>query len=228
MTAPTPFGYFDLCEAFAQPGCAICRLLDRDVSRFLDTLLYEHPTDPITQQDLRASRGLCHEHTWALPRYNSALATAVLYDAVIDELLKISAATPPDRSQRRLRGGADNTLAAALEPEQPCPACRARERAEAIYVDVLGTHVSEPQLKAAFQQSAGLCLPHFQAVLRATTDANNARLIADVQRAQWRSLKQELELFMHKMDAHYHQEIGAEGTSWLLALARVAGEKENG
>ncbi len=79
-------------EAFAQPGCAICRLLERDVSRFLDTLLYEHPTDPITQNDLRASRGLCHQHTWTLPRYNSALATAVLYDAVIDELLRISAA----------------------------------------------------------------------------------------------------------------------------------------
>ncbi len=215
-------------EAFAQPGCAICRLLERDVSRFLDTLLYEHPTDPITQQELRASRGLCHQHAWALPRYNSALATAVLYDAVIDELLRISASTPPERSQRRLRGEADNALAAALEPEKPCPACLVRERAEAIYVEVLGTHVGEARMKTAFQQSAGLCLPHFQAALRATSDADSARLIADVQRAQWRSLKQELTLFMHKMDAHYHQAIGAEGTSWLIALARAAGEKENG
>lgn len=228
MTTPTPFGYFDLCEAFEQPGCAICRLLERDVSRFLDTLLYEHPTDPITQKELRASRGLCHHHAWALPRYNSALATAVLYDAVIDELQRISAATPPERSQRRLRGGADNALAAALEPEQPCPACLVRERAEAIYVEVLGTHVGEARMRAAFEQSAGLCLPHFQAALRATADAANVRLIADVQRDRLSSLKQDLELFLHKMDAHYHQNIGAEGTSWLHALAWAAGEKDAG
>ncbi len=103
-----------------------------------------------------------------------------------------------------------------------------RERAEAIYVDVMATHVGEERMRAVFQQSAGLCLPHFQAVLRATTDTNSARLIADVQQDRLRSLKQDLELFLHKMDAHYHQNIGAEGTSWLHALARVAGEKDAG
>ena len=226
MTTPTPFGYFDLVEACAQPGCPICRLLDRDVSRYLDTLLYEHPTDRITQRELRASLGLCHHHVWMLPRYNNALATAVLYNAVIDEMLRISAETPPDRSQRRLMSSADNALAAALEPDQPCPACRLRESSEQIYEDVLGTYIGDARLRSAFEQSAGLCLPHFRAALRAAPDTERARLIADVQRQRWISLKGELELLLHKLDAHYHQAVGAEGTSWLRALARAAGEKD--
>lgn len=232
MTTPTPFGYFDLIEAFAQPGCAICRLLERDVSRFLDTLLYEHPTDPISQNNFRASRGLCHKHTWMLPSYNSALTTAVLYNAVIDELLQISASTAPDqaqgRLQRRLMSGGDNALAAALAADRPCPACVVRDKSEAIFVEVLGQHVTETRMRAVFTKSEGLCLPHFQAALRASRDAETARLIAGVQRDQWQNLKQELEMFMHKMDAHYHQNIGEEGTSWLRALARVAGEKDRG
>ncbi len=228
MTTPTPFGYYDLVEAFAQPGCAICRLLERDVSRFLETLLYEHPVDPISQNNFRASRGLCHQHTWALPDHNSVLPTAILYNAVIDELLRISTETAPNRSQRRLIGSTDNALAAALEPDRPCPACQVRERAEAIYVEVLGKHVTDERLQAAFTQSDALCLPHFQAVLRATRNSNSARLIADVQRVQWQSLKGELELLLHKLDAHYHQPIGAESTSWLRALARVVGERDMG
>ena len=220
----TPFGYFDLLEAFPLPGCAVCRLLDQDVDRYLDRLLYEYPTDPITQQTLRASRGLCHEHGWRLRRYNNALSVAVLYDAVVDELMRISLQVPADRGRSRRRG-AGSALADALAPTQPCPACALRDDAEKRYLQILGEYVSEARFGDAFRQSDGLCLPHFRGALEGAHDAESARLLATVQSASWGKLKGELEMFMHKMDAHYHERMGAEGTSWLRALARVAGEK---
>ena len=223
MTAPTPFGYYDLLEAFAQPGCAVCRLLEKDVDRFLDNLLYEYPTDPTTQNNFRASRGLCHEHSWQLTRYNSALAVAVLYNAALDEVLDISGKTAPDKGKR----GKPSALADALEPTKPCPACVVRSDSEKRYLKVIGEYIAEERLREAFRKSDGLCLPHFRESLRVSTP-DCARTLTEIQRDIWTALKREVEEFLHKMDAHYHQEIGKEATSWLRTLARLAGEKHLG
>ena len=222
----TPFGYFDLLEAFPQPGCAVCRLLRHDVERFLDTLLYELPVDPVTQNNFRASRGLCHEHSWQLTRFNSVLAVGILYDAALDELLHLIENTSSERQSAlaRLRG-ATSALADALEAQQPCPACVARDDAEKRYLQVIGEYVGEARLGAAFRQSEGLCLPHFRGALLQMRDPENARLLTELQLGKWTALKRELEEFLHKMDAHYHAPIGAESTSWLRTLARMVGEK---
>src|SRR4051794_16371242 len=185
MTAPTPFGYFDLLEALPQPGCAVCRLLDHDVDRFLDTLLFEFPVDPVMQNQFRDSRGLCHEHSWQLPGYNNALATAILYNAVLDEMLQVSAQTPAEKPNAfaRLRGNATNSaLADALAPTKPCPACVVRSDAEKRYLQVLGETINEERMRTAFQQSDGLCLPHFRGVLLTIRDPENARLMTAIQR----------------------------------------------
>jgi hypothetical protein len=224
----TPFGYFDLLESFPQPGCAVCRLLERDVARYLDTLLYELTVDPPTQTAFRASRGLCHDHTWILPDLNNALAVGILYDAVVDELIRAVAQAQPKQLgalDRLRKGGAASGVAQALQPQKPCPACVVRDDAQRRYLQVLGEYAGDARLRSVFEQSDGLCLPHFTALLNLTTDAANARLLIDIQAQKWVALKAELVLLLHRLDAHYHAEMGSEATSWLRALARVAGEK---
>ncbi len=231
MTTHTPFGYFDLLEAFAQPGCAVCRLLAHDVDRFLDTLLYEYPVEPTMQNSFRASRGLCHEHSWQLTRYNSVLAVAILYDAALDEVLRLIDGTPAERQTglaRLVKSGTNSALADALAAQKPCPACVVREDAEKRYLQVIGAYVGEDRFGGAFRGSEGLCLAHFRGALYAARDGENARLLTTTQHAIWTSLKREVEEFLHKMDAHYHQPMGAESTSWLRTLARMAGEKRAG
>ena len=223
----TPFGYYDLLETFPQPGCAVCRLLQRDVERFLDTLLYEHPIDRITQSNFRASRGLCHEHTWQLPRYNNALAVAILYDAVLDEVMRIGTQSPERPSGLARLRGTINALANALAPQQPCPACVVRDDAGIRYLQIIGEYVGEERFGGAFRQSDGFCLPHFRGALRFAPDSESARILASVQNANWSKLKGELELFLHRMDAHYQERMGDEATSWLRTLARIAGEKRS-
>ncbi|HVU14706.1 MAG TPA: DUF6062 family protein, partial [Phototrophicaceae bacterium] len=180
----TPFGYFDLLESFVQPGCAVCRLLARDVEHYLDGLLYEFPTDPAVQDEFRASRGLCHTHTWALTRFNNALPTAILYHAALDELIKtLEHAPQPERFgglARLLNNAAPSPLADALDAKKPCPACVLHDESESIYLRVIGEYGSDERLRAAFEQSDGLCLPHLQGALRLTRDPQIARLLSDV------------------------------------------------
>lgn len=224
----TPFGFFDLLETFPKPGCALCRLLQRDVERFLDTLLYEHTVDPASQNNFRASRGLCHDHTWLLTRSNNSLAVAILYDAVLDEVMRISERTSPERQgglTRLFSNGASSALAEALEPQKPCPACEVRDGAERRYLEALGEYANDERLRSAFEASDGLCLPHFRKALPLARDGRNARLLLEIQQRKWTALKVELQEFLHKMDAHYHEAMGAEATSWLRAMARMSGEE---
>src|SRR5947207_14324480 len=115
----TPQGHFELMETFPGSGCAICRLVLRGVEHFLESLLYEHINDPDIQRRYRASRGLCNEHSWQLVRHKgNSLGIAILYGAVIDELLKIAEqaeiGAQPGLARRRGVRGTKNILATSL------------------------------------------------------------------------------------------------------------------
>ena len=56
------WAYFDLAEALTMPGCPICRLSLRHVSRFLSSISYEYVNDPGVRAELCAARGYCAGH----------------------------------------------------------------------------------------------------------------------------------------------------------------------
>jgi hypothetical protein len=55
---------YDLRAAFARPGCAICRLVDRDVRRHIFAVIYDLVMESAIWNKLRQSHGFCHDHTW--------------------------------------------------------------------------------------------------------------------------------------------------------------------
>jgi hypothetical protein len=230
----TPLAYYDLIETFAAPRCAVCNLVLRDVAHFLDSLLYEYVNERETHRTFRASRGLCNEHSWQILRYSgNSLGIAILSRAVLDELLKTLESVPttsaPSSGLARLRGNnkANGTaLADRLEPTEPCPACRAQADVEQRYIQTLCAYLADEKMEAAFRDSAGLCLPHFQALLRQSNAAAHLGLIITIQRAIWSRLKSELEEFADKSShERMHEEMGPEGDSWQRAIANIAGAK---
>jgi hypothetical protein len=116
-------------------------------------------------------------------------------------------------------------MAEAFAPQQRCPACGVRDDAEKRYLRIISEYVTEERFGEALRQSNGFCLPHFRGALRFARDPEAAQQLLTTQTAHWSKLKTELEIFMQKLDAHYHQPIGTEATSWLRALAQIAGEK---
>jgi Family of unknown function (DUF6062) len=220
-----PFGYFELFEAFSGSGCALCRLALRDVDRFLDSLLYEHVTDPELQRKYRASRGLCNEHSWQLVRHKgNSLGIAILYGAVIDDLLK-AMESAPNVGRRFPFRGTDNTVATRLRPKKPCAACQSLADSQQRWVQAFVQNVVDTGFQQAYGASSGVCLPHFCQVLSEMPNDGDLRQLLSLQRTIWTRLRAELEEFQAKNDYRRIREaMGSEGDSWLRAIGLVAGE----
>jgi len=231
----TPLAYFDLVETLPKPGCAICNLLLRDVDHFLDLLLYERVNEPYSHRSVRTSRGLCSEHGRQLITHKGgATGIAVLYQAAVDEVLKIMAQTPvqattPSGFARFLNGNGDAggvALADQLEPTEPCMACKLLIDSEDRYTHIFSENMGDDRLLDAYRASDGLCLPHFRQVLRRINNPNHLQPAIAIQTAIWERLKADLKEFIDKNDhRRMHEKMGAEGDSWQRAIRRMAGEK---
>ena len=231
----TPLAYFDLIETFATPGCAVCNLVLRDVDQFLDLLLYEYVNERDTHRTFRASRGLCNEHSWQLLRYSgSSLGIAILSRAVIDELLKTldsvpttpvpasGLARPSWRSKTRHDIARRSPRTNRTMPRLP----GARRTSEQRFLQTLSTYLADDKMAEAYRDSAGLCLAHFQALLRHPNASAHLELIITIQRAIWSRLKSDLEEFADKSShERMHEAMGPEADSWQRALATIAGQK---
>ncbi|MBN1122558.1 MAG: hypothetical protein JXJ17_15890 [Anaerolineae bacterium] len=230
----TPHSFFDLVETFPSSGCAICNLVKRDVNRYLNFVLYERVTKPDTQETFRAARGLCDQHGWQLPDYKGGvLGVAILYRACIAEVLQIIEESPasPDRGGivRRLATNTDTqatALANQLDPVEPCPACALLQEREDEYQEIMAKYIAETRMEEGFRNSDGLCLRHFQGVLRQIKDGRERELLVSIQVGHFEALKDELEQFINQHDyRHLDEEMAGERDSWLRAIARLGGEK---
>jgi hypothetical protein len=225
-----PFGFYDMLDQLAEPGCAICALVRRDVDKLLDSILHEQVTDPLTQESFRASRGLCAEHSARFCEYRHVLGIAVLVEQVVDEVLEILERTPAraGRSGSRLRTGArESTLARQLAPLRPCIVCEAQAYGERNYARALAVHLNDARMDEAFRLSDGVCLPHFVLTLNQVEDPDLAQRLADVQKGIWQRLQAELEEFMRKSDAGRSkgEMMDHEGDSWRRAMQLMGGER---
>lgn len=216
-----------MIEQLGQHGCAICRLLERDTRRLLDSIAYEFVTDPQIQGKFRASRGLCSAHGKVLLEQGNALGVAVLYKAVLHEVLGLmEEASGPRALTRRLRGkGRGDALAQALDAERMCIACEGRAEGEARFVRVFCDAAGDQALRAAFAKSDGMCLEHLRLALRGLdgTESNLTWLVT-TQRGIWERLFGDLEEFIRKNDYRFrHEPMGAEGDSWRRVVLWLSG-----
>ncbi|MFN8528293.1 MAG: DUF6062 family protein [Anaerolineae bacterium] len=225
MTSP---GYYDLLEMLPQPGCALCRLLQRDTARHLDTLLYEFVLDTKIQGKFRASRGLCNEHGHQLTRQGNVLGIAALYFAAFTDVLDVIDRNPVSSSGRGSlwkNEPSGSGLAKALEPTGVCMTCKFRDENEARYLREISDHLHEEKFFDIYRSADGLCLPHFRALLRVIPSGEQAKRVTAAQRGIWQRLQDELSEFMRKSDfTNVAETMGAEGDSWRRAVARLSGE----
>ncbi|MBN1812952.1 MAG: hypothetical protein JXA14_14045 [Anaerolineae bacterium] len=231
--------YYDVRDVLAQPGCAVCRLKNRAVERYLDGLLWESVNDPGVRRQIRQARGFCHDHAWQLVRPAASLGVAILHRdvllAMLDILQEARFQAPPLLSLQRAHQAVDTEqpsaataeLVGRLAPQAPCPACKQGAEMEAIYLDTLLQELlGEDGLLATYQESAGLCLPHLrQALARLRSEAVFQALV-DAQKAIWQRSEANLGEFIRKSDARFRDEPwGDERDAWLRAIATVAGSQ---
>jgi len=213
-----------LFQAFAQPGCPVCRLTVTSVHEYLGSLMYEYVTEPQTHMAVRAARGFCATHAWhILEQINaSALGIAILYEGLVRDLLNDMGEVRPDGGRRQVAQAAD-----ALRPQGPCPACVHRATVEDHLLRNLLDYLGQSEFAEAFHRSAGLCLPHLRLALDLKgRTAAKASLLA-IQQAIWAHLQGDLAEYVRKNDYRFTAErMGDEGTSPRRAIEQLAGAKD--
>jgi Family of unknown function (DUF6062) len=229
--------FYEVRDALALPGCALCRLRAKSVERFVDGLLWESVTDPAARRELRRARGFCPDHARAFVRPGAALGTAIITHDVISNLLQVLGEARyealPLLSLRRAQEALDPTqpaaatanLVARLAPQTTCPACKQAETMEHVYTTTLLDGLrGEDGLVAAFHASDGLCLPHLRRALALLRDHDAYGTLIDAQRSIWERLCAELSEFIRKKDYRFRNEPwGEEGNAWLRGVAALAG-----
>lgn len=230
-----PFSYYDLVEAFAQPGCAICRLLQADARRFLESVFFEYVTDRDVQGAFRASRGLCNLHGGQLRDLKVGNnGVAILYEQALHEIVTLLEDLPHLPAQERVLGRLfgmqahpqGEQIAHDLAAQEPCMCCAALDAGEKQYLAVLAEASAGEALRDAYLKSTGLCLPHFRGLLTQLDDRDQVRVFVEKQKAVWSSLIAELQLFRARIDTSGGvQPMGDEGTSWLRAIDACGGAR---
>ncbi|MCD6404220.1 MAG: hypothetical protein J7M19_00155 [Planctomycetes bacterium] len=219
----TPF--FVVLEALQESdGCALCQLEAQAVHQYLDTLLYENVTNAGVRRKLVRSRGFCHRHACEVLAFSKGLGTGLIYQ---DQL----------RVFLRFLGGIDRRPEGLFPASAPgrwgrhaeCPACRIQEESRRRYVRVLARSLGEAEMTKAFEDSAGLCVPHFLLVWQAARGVKLRQRIREAQQAKMSGLLKELEEFCRKQDYRFKDEpFGAEANSWIRAVRMMVGWEATG
>ncbi|MDW8060189.1 MAG: hypothetical protein RMK01_08955 [Thermomicrobium sp.] len=148
-----------LREAFAAPGCPLCRLLAEREQRLLAALLWEQVNDPVTAAELAAARGFCWEHSWALVPASAVVHSRLGVTIVLERILRDAFRAATDRAG----------LERWLRPLAPCPVCRWLAGSEESLLDLAARLArSDPSLAA--DRPGLLCVPHARQLARDVPD----------------------------------------------------------
>ncbi len=147
--------YHELIEAMAQPGCAVCRLIDRAVRQYVDVFFYENITTVERRREIREARGYCSVHGSMLTGHSRMLGAAIVHQDVINDVVRelnktlgqteVPSPKPnPKKNTRKPQALDDltstplrNAALNAIQPKRLCPLCedRARPRDSAVAGD---------------------------------------------------------------------------------------------
>jgi hypothetical protein len=232
-----------LDEALRHPGCALCYLGSMDVLRYLWYLLYEYVTSPTTHDRLERSWGFCNLHGWLVQEMNwrqdqDGTSTANWCEWQVDRFRAIlqqhldrhrPQITKHHFFRRRTqKPRLAQAILADLSPVDQCPACVVRRGSERATISALVELLRDREdFRAQYQQSFGLCLPHFKTFLEeAEAYEDVLAFIIGVQIEKLTALSSEVGEYLRKHDYRFsHEPYGEERDSFLRATEILVGAK---
>jgi hypothetical protein len=220
---------FELEEALRQQGCAVCRLVERAGSSYLEYLLYDLVNDLDVQKEFRASLGFCAGHARGMLEKGDGLGVAILYRAAVKELLGLLSKTPDaPRSQgslAKLLGRPNKADPAIPEPGDGCMVCNAEGEAERRYLQVLLDGARDGSLDDLVGGSGSVCVRHLS---RASVVAEGRlpSVLIDAAREVFEDLESDLGLYVQHSDYRFRDEPwGKERDSWKRVVAQMLGRR---
>jgi hypothetical protein len=132
--------FFKLIDACKEGGCPVCATLRGDEAGYFDSLLYEKVNNRHFRAKFNLGGGFCGYHAKYLEGMHDALAVVLLYR----QILRYELDGEP------------------VQTGKSCPACDYLQEKERQVKSVLWQYINDPEFVDAFQQTGGLCLPHYR------------------------------------------------------------------
>ena len=220
----------ELRPALQQPGCPVCHARHRSASRYIDSLLWENVNDVTTRVLFIRSLGFCPEHTWQahrseIERFGDEMGLSIIYEDltrhVIARLYGLEAEMSANAVRRSGSAGSflRNLLRVALgrpsrlslgriEPQEECRVCHFARQGEERAIRALAQAVCQPDFRALYVASDGLCLPHLRRAIGETAKDHGEVahfLVADAVERLSR-LRSDLHEYTRKRSWQYHHE----------------------
>jgi len=185
--------YYEIRDACYKSGCPICRLLDRRIRDYLDSLFYESVNAPFVRTKLRGALGFCRNHALRALDLGDSLGVAIIYE----DLLQLVA--------RQLDEGR------MPRPLVACPACSLRRVSEEGYIRTLVEYFDDDEFQGAFKSSDGLCLPHLHRLSLQVQKKALPEWLITVERQKLPQRRTQLTEFLRKQDVLAKNEQLSEG-----------------
>jgi hypothetical protein len=210
-----------LADAFAEPGCPLCRVrADRERS-YIASILAEFVNDVAFRGELDRARGFCEPHVHALVEADrrgsgGLLGPAILFHAVLRvRLREVSSAHQANGRSRTKR------IAEARTPPR-CQICAEVRRGE----DVTAAGLAQLTADAAWAEAAAaapLCLEHLLGLMAAGPGTASWSAIEARHVARLRELHDQLDSFAHRSSHDRRHSITDEQRASVTSAAGVLG-----
>ena len=220
--------YFELIEAFGQPDCGVCRVVDNAVLGYIDMFLYENVNNLARRAEIRAARGFCTTHAGlVMTGYGRKQSISLLQQDIVNDVIEQWDAQPRvswiDRLLGRLPTG--HGPKGATFPQRNCPLCDYEHIQEIGALRTLADDVLDPDMLKAFEQSAALCLPHFHMFMGLDRiRSKHVAKVIEVERRVLSTVKAQLDEYVHKQNPEYKdEEKGDEADAPVTATRMTSG-----
>jgi hypothetical protein len=231
----TPAFYFDILEFLSRGRCPACELVRQKPMHYIDHALYGLVTDPQAQNLFADTGGYCRRHAEMLLRipWGSALGVAILYNRLVEDAAEAITAGREQIADHQKRDGFSLGLFSAKGRKKTrsndnpdCLACKVERETEEGVLRTLVERLraGDERLTGAVEGSEGFCLYHLDRAFQIGTDEKAGAVLRRHGLRRAERLLAELKEFIRKSDyRHTREEMGAEGDSWMRAVAWVTG-----
>jgi hypothetical protein len=165
--------------------CWICEQDASEIDRDFFWFVHEQYYEGEMVDKMRLAHGFCPTHTRYFLRNGGNSVVTAVFSYLSWYLIDRLHAAREDLSQRRSRRNSREICrkaAAALRPKGVCPMCSSLRTGENINLHAFIHTLALSDVRVAYENSVGLCLPHFRhAALDATWDTVSL-LTTDMQR----------------------------------------------
>ncbi len=200
--------YFDLVDAMKEKVCPLCLVIQKREYKYVDTLFYELVNDPGVREKLRKSYGFCTKHAQLVKKRGEPLGIAIIYQDICSTLVE--------------RMGKRQVL---FTPGEKCCVCKVVDEVQEQYIHTFLRNFSQKGFQRRYEQSFGLCMPHFLVVYSRFSKQEEKNIFKQYQLHALREYLPELEEFIRKHDYRFSEKgFGKEALSWRKVMDKIAGK----